>query len=71
MISCPFTIRCDIIKNIIIDKSMNSVNPKNLLPFLVKLKFMEVDKNTHFHESFLDSARKDMVINMINSSIMS
>ena len=71
MISCPFTIRYDIIKNIIIDKSMNSVNPKNLLPFLVKLKFMEVDKNTHFHESFLDSARKSMVRNMVNNSIMS
>ena len=50
---------------------MNSVNPKILLPFLVKLKIMEEDKNIHFHESFLDSARKSMVINMVNNSIMS
>ena len=59
------------IKISIIDKSMNSVNPKILLPFPVNLKFMEVDKNIHFHESFLDSARKSMVRNMVNNSIMS
>ena len=50
---------------------MNSVNPKILLPFLLNLKFMEVDKNIHFHESFLDSARKNKVRNIVNNSIMS